>query len=269
MSGKGHHMVANSTTCMPHKELEELGLSPNEAKIYHALLVYGGAGVSTISIRAHVHRRNAYDALQRLLKKGLVFESYGQKETVFEAVEPNKLLELIREKELRLSSIMPSLQQMFQKHRPPELAYIFNGPEGVKNYLSEVLKTGKDMYILGAEGAWFDPLIAEHTAWFLREAKKKNIKIHAILDDDAKDIPQTEVLFAYQHKFLPPAYDTHATMDIFGDYIVSYTGTSPGKLRENATIFVIYSPELAESYRTWWRLIWDLLPREKPRKKRR
>ncbi len=254
---------------MPHAFLQELGLSPNEAKIYHALLTYGGAGVSTISVRAHIHRRNAYDAIHRLKRKGLVFESFGSKETVYEAVEPAKLMELIREKELALSSAMPGLQKLFHEHRAPELAYIFNGAEGVKNYLREVLNTGKDMYILGAEGAWFDPAIAPYATWFLREAKKKKIKIHAILDHDAKDIPQNAIFHDYDHKYMPEAYDTHATMEIFGDYVVSYTGTSPGKLRENATIFVLYSPELAESYRTWWKLIWDLLPAEKPAKKKK
>lgn len=247
---------------------QELGLSPNEAKIYDALLTYGGSGVSTIAIRAHVHRRNAYDAIQRLLTKGLVFESYGGKEILYEAVDPGKLLELVREKELKVSAILPGLQQTFRKHRAPELAYIFKGVEGVKNYLREVLKTGKDMYILGAEGAWFDPQIATFTAWFLREAKNKKIAIHAIYDDDAKDLPAAEgLLKAYPHKFLPAPYDTSATMEIFGDYIVSYTGTAPGKIRPDATIFVLHSPELAESYRIWWQCIWDLLPATKKSKK--
>ena len=46
--------------------LQSIGLSPNEAKIYDALVTYGVSGVSTISLRAKVHRRNCYDALQRL-----------------------------------------------------------------------------------------------------------------------------------------------------------------------------------------------------------
>jgi hypothetical protein len=165
------------------------------------------------------------------------------------------LLELIREKELRLSAIMPQLQSQFQKHRPPELAYIFNGIEGVKNYLREVLRAKADMYLLGAEGAWFDPRLKEYTASFLREAKKKNIVINGIYDDDAHDLEDAQMLFAHPHKFLPPQYDTKSTMEIFGDYIVSYTGTGPGRLREDATIFVLYSPDLAESYRTWWKCL--------------
>lgn len=248
---------------MSMEMFQELGLTPNEAKIYNALLTYGGSGVSTISIRAQVHRRNAYDAVQRLLKKGLVFELYSKTETVYEAVDPGKLLEIIREKERHLTSALPGLQNLYMKHRSPELAYIFTGIEGVKNYLREVLRSGEDMYILGAEGAWFDPKLTSYTSWFLDEAKKQGIKIHAIYDDDARDIEEAKALFSHPHKFLPAEYDTQATMEIFGDYIVSYTGTAPGKIREDATIFVLHSPELAKSYRVWWKCVWDLLPAEK------
>lgn len=243
--------------------LQELGLSPNEAKIYEALLTYGTLGVSTISLRAKVHRRNAYDALERLHEKGLVFQVYGKGETLYAAVDPGKLMELIQEKEMKLTSIMPDLEKTFREHRAPEQAYIYKGIEGVKNYLRKVLDCGSDMYILGAEGAWFDPRIATYTKWFLREAKHKELKINAIFDEDARDLSDMKELFQYPHKFLPDSYDTKSTMDIFGDYIVSYTGTAPGRLREDATIFVLYSPDLAESYRTWWKCVWDLLPSPK------
>jgi hypothetical protein len=35
----------------------------------------------------------------------------------------------------------------------------------------------------------------------------------------------------------------------------------PGKLVEDATIFVMVSQELADSYRVWWKLLWNLLPK--------
>jgi len=47
----------------------------------------------------------------------------------------------------------------------------------------------------------------------------------------------------------------------FGEYVVTYTGTAPGKLLDNVTIFVMYSPSLAKSYRIWWQCLWDLLPK--------
>lgn len=247
--------------------LQELGLSPNEAKIYHSLLTYGGSGVSSVSLRAKVHRRNAYDALHRLHKKGLVFESHGHGEVIYEAVDPGKLMELVREQELKLSQIMPSLQDLYQAKRAPELAYIYKGPEGVKNYLREVQKSDSDMFILGAEGAWFDPKLVDTTRRFLDDMKRRKKKLNVIFDEDVRDMGIDLSLLSTDHKFLPADYDTNATMDLFGDYVVTYTGTSPGKLSEDATIFVLHSPELARSYRVWWRLIWDLLPEERKRKK--
>ena len=246
---------------------EELGLSPNEAKIYDALITYGGSGVSTIALRSKVHRSNAYDALHRLIEKGLVYEVFGQRETVYEAVDPGKLLEFLQEKETKLSSALPELLRKFQKQRPPERAYIFKGPEGVKNYLRLMLKAGADVYSFAAKGAWFDPRIETFTQWFLKEAKKKGIKYFHIFDHDIKEhLEKVPRAVGKPYKFLPKEYSTISCIDIFGDHIVTYTGLHLGKLDDDLTIFVMVSPELAESYRTWWKLIWDLLP--EPRKKR-
>ena len=246
---------------------QELGLSPNEAKIYHALLTYGGSGVSTIALRAKVHRRNAYDALQRLLHKGLVMEIYSRSETVYEAVEPGKLMELLHEKQMNLESHMPQLRDMYMAKRAAEQAYIYKGVEGVKNYLREALKSGEDMYLLGAEGAWLDPRLKTYTLHFLESARKKGMKIYCLFEDDCKEIPEAPKLIADEYKFFPAEYDTQSTMDIFGDYVVTYTGTFPGKLTDDTTIFVMHSPKLAESYRVWWKLLWDTLP-EKSKKVR-
>lgn len=249
--------------------LQELGLSLNEAKIYLSLIAYGGSGVSTIALRAQVHRRNAYDAVHRLLEKGLVFEVHTTAETTYQAVDPGKLMELMRERERLLAASLPALQELYHTNRAPELAYIYKGVEGVKNYMRLALQSGQDMFILGAEGAWLDPRIAEYTAWFLKEAKKKKMRIAAMLDDDARQIPEAAHKLAHEYKFLPEKYDTNSTMDIFGDYVVTYTGTVPGRLEDNVTIFVMHSPDLAKSYRTWWQLLWDLLPAEKKLRKKK
>ena len=53
---------------------ESLGLSPNEAKIYESLVEHGESSISYIAVAAKVHRRNAYDAIERLIDKGLTSE---------------------------------------------------------------------------------------------------------------------------------------------------------------------------------------------------
>ncbi|MBT3834661.1 TrmB family transcriptional regulator [Candidatus Peribacteria bacterium] len=244
--------------------LQNLGLSPNEAKIYEALLTYGGSSVSTISLRAKVHRRNAYDSIHRLIEKGLVSEVFSEGETVYEAVEPAKLMELIKEKERKLDAILPQLQTSFRDTKAPQRAYIYKGVEGMKNYLREALRAGKDMYEFGAKGGWFDPRMKDFTEWFLDEAKKKKIKFHHIFDFEVKDqLPHVPKAVGKPYKFAPPVYSSKSAIEVYGDRVVTFTGLGIGTLDDDLTIFVIVSPELADSYRTWWQFMWDSIPEEK------
>lgn len=240
---------------------EDLGLSPNEARIYDALITYGGSGVSTIALRSKVHRSNAYDSLHRLIEKGLVYEVFGQRETLYEAVDPGKLLEFLEEKQRKVQSELPSLLARYKKHRAPEQAYIFKGIEGVKNYLRLALNTGEDIYSLAAKGAWFDPRLQTFTEWFMKEAKKKGMKFHHIFDHDMREkFPHVIKSVGKPYKFLQKDFATDSTMDIFGDHVVTFNGLELGKLRDDLTIFVMVSPGLAESYRTWWKCLWESLP---------
>jgi len=47
---------------MENTELEKIGLSPNEAKCYLALLKEGSASANEISRRSGIHRVSVYDA---------------------------------------------------------------------------------------------------------------------------------------------------------------------------------------------------------------
>jgi sugar-specific transcriptional regulator TrmB len=240
--------------------LQELGLSPNETKIYEALLTYGGSGVSTIAIRSKIHRRNVYDAIHRLLEKGLVCEVQGKGEIVYEPVEPSKLLEMAEEKVRKVEIVLPKMMSTFHAKKTPERSYVYKGIEGVKNYLRETLATGEDVFTFGGKGAWFDPKLQAYTATYLEEAKRRSMKIHVLFDHEAADdIPDIARRFS-RSKFLPEGYSTQSAIDVFGDNVVTFSQLNGPSWTEDVTVFVTVSPKLAEAYRTWWKLLWDLLP---------
>ena len=140
---------------------QEIGLSPNEAKIYETLLNIGVSGVGDISTKANVHRRNVYDALQRLVQKGLVFTTFQKNENRYSAVDPNKLMELVREKQVHLAEVLPDLQKLYQREPPENAAYIYRGIEGYKNYRRDLLRVSQEYFFLGAKGLWLSPQIDE------------------------------------------------------------------------------------------------------------
>src|SRR3989344_3168122 len=107
---------------MNQKILEELGLSPNEARIYESLIESGESSISAIAVNANIHRRNAYDVMQRLINKGLCFQIFSKGENTYNAVDPDKLTELLAEKQENLRSILPLLKKKFQASIAPEEA---------------------------------------------------------------------------------------------------------------------------------------------------
>jgi len=244
---------------------EQIGMSPNEAKIYETLLSAGEVGVSEISLKANVHRRNVYDALNRLIEKGLVFRIFQKGEHQFRAVTPNKLAEVLEEKEKKLSDILPDLNKLYQSTPLEEAAYIYKGIEGYKNYRRDLVRIAEDTYFLGAKAMWMTPGIDRQYLEDFKAAMKRKQKKHFTLYDYRvkEQIPQAVKEVGGEYKFLPKKYSAPGMTDIFGDYIVSFTSAGVGRVGEDVTIFVMQHPQLAETYRTWFKLIWDFCPAEK------
>lgn len=239
-----------------------IGLSPNEAKIYEALLSSSEIGVAEISLKAKVHRRNVYDTLNRLIEKGLVFRIFKQDEHKFRAVNPDKLYEMLQVQEKQLSDVLPELKKMYAAEPLKEAAYIYKGKEGYKNYLRDLANVAEDTYFLGAKGLWFTPWLEKQFLEDYKNAMTRNNKKYFTLYDHRvkKELPEALKGVGGEFKLLPEKYQAPGVTDVFGDYVVTFTSVGIGNFGEDGTIFVMVNPELAETYRTWFRLIWDLCP---------
>ena len=70
---------------------------------------------------------------------------------------------------------------------------------------------------------------------------------------------RTEILKSTsgKYKFLPEGFETPGVVDVFGDYVVTFNNRDNiGKFGEKGLIFVMISPNLAQTYRTWFDMIW-------------
>lgn len=253
------------TRSMYSEIFEEIGLSPNEAKIYETLIQSGEIGVAEISLKAKVHRRNVYDALNRLVEKGLVFRIFQKGEHQFRAVAPDKLAEVLEEKETKLNRILPVLRSLYQQQPLQEAAFIYKGKEGYKNYLRDMERVAEDTYFLGAKGLWFTPWVEKQYLQDYQAAmKRKNKKYFTLYDYRVKQkLPQAFKNVGGEYKILPKNYTAPGVTDVFGDYVVTFTSVDVGNFGEDGTVFVMINKELAETYRTWFKFIWDFCPATK------
>jgi sugar-specific transcriptional regulator TrmB len=239
---------------------ESLGLSPNEAKMYESLVEQGESTISEISINAKIHRRNAYDAIHRLIEKGLCFQIFSSTEHKYNAVDPDKLLELLAEKQTFLNSVLPELKKKFRERVAPQEAYIYRGLEGQKNIFRDMLRVGADSYFIAAKGGWYDPRIAPARQAFFKEANRKKMKFIQLFEHEVKtkleDFPK-HFEGQLRYRFLPKEFATNSAIHIFGDYVITYTGLVVGRIEEDTVFFIIHSKDLAESYRKWFWYMWE------------
>ena len=238
--------------------LREIGLSPNEARVFEALLQTGEASVQIISLKSGVHRRNVYDSLAKLVEKGLASESFIKGEKHFKILNPQRLLSLLEEKEEKVSRVLPEMMSKYEAVEEKEEAYFHRGMEGFKTYLQDILKTGETVYFIGAKAFWLDPRLKHYLSRFQRERKKLGIKFMHLFDYEVKT-QMSEILkvVGKPYRFLPKKYSSPTAIDIFGDYVVSFVGVKPGQLPNDAVQFVMKSRRLADGYRKFFQFMWD------------
>lgn len=242
-------------------QLEQLGLSKNEARLYETLLKHGESAVGELAAKSGINRRNIYDALVRLMEKGLAFEIVTSREQRYRATDPRKLSELVEEKRMLVDSMLPSLEKLFAQRKSTEGVVVYRGLEGWKTYLRDIIRIGEDVYTIGAKGAWSDPRLKSTYDQVVKESNKKNITYHLLFDGDLADMhTQFEQHLHIKHKYLPRTASSSVTVDIFGDHVVFFTGAEPNAIDEKATFTTFIDMQVADAMRMWFALLWKSVP---------
>lgn len=245
---------------MHAETLERIGLSRNEAKAYEALVNIGTSSIEKVALEAGVHRRNVYDSVEKLLKKGLATEEFVSGRRYVRAVNPARLLDIARERESEIRGILPDLEKRFAGKLPEEEAVIYRGVEGFKNYLNDILEENETVYFIGAKGFWADERLKYFIPKFDRQRIKQGIHFRHIFDYEVKSrVKEILKLRMNEFKFLPREYSSSTAIDIFGDRVVCFYGVSPGHLGENPVQFTVKSRKIADGYRTFFDFMWNQL----------
>jgi hypothetical protein len=124
--------------------------------------------------------------------------------------------------------------------------------------MRDLANVAEDCYFLWAKWNWLTPGVSlELEKSFQRMMELKWKKAQIIFDPRVRDRLDIQESASWNFKFLPKGYDTPGVVDVFWDHVVTFNSVWIGNFWENGTIFVMVNPDLAESYRTWFRFIWD------------
>lgn len=121
------------------RELQELGLSDTEAKVYLATLELGGSYVSLIAKKAGVNRVACYHTLSNLVQMGVVSSFVKDNLKYFNIESPQILVNKQKERLDKAEKVLPELMSITNAltHKP-RINY-YEGFEGLKNIFEDTL----------------------------------------------------------------------------------------------------------------------------------
>lgn len=229
---------------MNTKILEEAGLTSTESKVYLALLDLGYSKAGLLTRKSGVHRRNVYDALEMLIQKGLVSYIKENNIRVYSAINPERLNEIIKERENNINSILPELQARFNGIKSKGETIFFRGKQALKSLFDDQIKENKEVLVLGA-CPFAKDIVKYYFPKYDRERISKKIKMKALFTKkiDYK-IPLSEI------KYLPSSYDSPSATNIYGNKVAIILWT------EEPFAILINQKEIADSYRNYFELMW-------------
>ena len=129
--------------------MKEFGLTDNEIKTYIACLKLGTALVQEIAKKANTYRTYTYEVLKSLVEKGLMSYVIKNGKQYFEVAEPEKLINILKEKEQKIRKIIPDLKILYKTALEKPKIELYEGKEGVKTILDDIIRTRKEVLIYG------------------------------------------------------------------------------------------------------------------------
>lgn len=229
--------------------LENLGLTKSEIRVYIALLDLNSASASEISDITNLYRKNVYDALNRLMKKGLVSFAKVETKRIYTATEPQRLLDFIEIRKKEIESIIPELQQLYKSKPKSEDVTVFKGKEGLKTIFQSILKS-RGSYDKFGSGEKFKEALPHYYTQYQKKKTESGIKCRAIYSENERHEDFVKE-FIGDVRFLPKEFVNPSTTIIYGKK------TAIIIWKDRPIGIVINSSEVADSYRYYFETLWS------------
>jgi len=241
---------------MDTKALEGIGLTKNESKVYLTLIELGSASATQLMRKTGFHRAVIYDLLERLIEKGLCGHVVKGRKKFFEATDPNKLKNILEEKQNELQKILPHLLQLsqFNEHLAVK---IYKGEEGVKTIFEDILnEESKEWLSIGSAGETYKLLPYFLSSFHLRRIKLK-IKARGLLLDTKDSRKRGEELSKMSFtelKYLPRDFVTPTVMNLFSNKVALYSITKD----KIPFIILIENNQIFNSFKEYFEWLWKI-----------
>ena len=232
---------------MDKTELMQIGLGKSETDIYLTLLRLGKATVTKLTQETGIHRTYIYDIIEKLREKGLVSQIKEQNKYYFQAADPERIKEYLLEKVDIIDKLLPELNKIRKKSVEETSVEIYKGEEGIKTILNDIIREGKDYYVIGSVKEFEEilPIFAEQ---FLLKVNKNKIKEKVILEEGIKILKAKK----HEYRYLPKEHVFLTGIIIYSNKVAFFIWNEP------YIQILIKNKDISESYLTQFDLLWKI-----------
>ena len=239
------------------EELIAIGLTSGEARVYTALLKLGPSTVGPISYNSKVSYSKIYDVLNRLANKGIVTITKKEKTRFYQAINPSRILDIIKKQEAelenkkeKLEKILPDLIRLEQANKRNDEAEIFKGIKGIQTayeiFLEETPKK-EDIYFFYTYKKKHEDLVDEFYWKIFPKFKEFGHNWKGVCTKEYQTSIKKQPHFV---KFKIVNFPIPGNIDI-SNYMILVTIWS-----EEPTAILIRSKEVAQNYRDYFESVW-------------
>ena len=143
---------------MESVNLKPFGLREKESEVYSTLLKSGPSLANKLAKKTNLVRTTVYDYLETLVEKGFATYTIQGGKKYFQAVGPERLLEIFEERKTAeatsLKMLVTQLKQIQNTEEKKVKVDVFEGKEGMKTAFNQILRSkSKLMISYGSSGS--------------------------------------------------------------------------------------------------------------------
>ena len=240
--------------------LQQIGLTNAEINVYLALLELGSSTTGPIVEKSKASSSKIYEILEKLLQKGLVSFVIKNGMKHFEASDPQRLLDYLKEKETALKTQEQGLQQML-----PELelkrtlskyksdATIYKGMKGLETAFQDIVKIcqkGDTNYVFVV--GYLDQRLNEFFKRQYSLRAQAGIKTKTIFSESGRAFYESRKNIPLFEGKVVGTTTSPATVNIYGTKVNLRMGDS-----KDVICVVIDNKNLADSFLEQFNLLWN------------
>jgi len=231
--------------------LKEYGLTSKESDIYLALLPLGSVTLQELAKKVDLPRTTIYNTLNYLTNKGIVSFIIIKNVKHYEATEPEKLLDKLKEKEALIKEILPNLKVLKKTTLEGSSVEIYQGTKGISTILYDVFSKKQQTYYFGSYK--LSKELLKHQPEHVRTIRlERKIPAQIVMDKyneetfhkpDYKKI--TEIRYNNSLKDFP------CMIFIYGNKVALYT------LKDDIVGIIIKNKQVAQSMKIIFDVYWS------------